>query len=642
MAIPSPDWDTIEAVSLTLATYGCFPVKLCRVTDHSHKDPKTGISHPCRTPGKKPEEGGWQKGTREKNLPLLDAWKSMGFNVGTAITDPAVGMDEDIPGGLTTWFEELGEPVPYTLGDEVPLTGKRHIVILRNPEVQGELAGDFRLNDGTVVGEVARDGARQFVTPGNVWRSNDGSQYDVRKWNGVETVATLSEAATRRLLLHTNGVTYAARPEMEGEWQWSESMGSRHNLIVKEARRMAGTVRDPELLFAVVWDFSVRHGLVGRHPGTDRMVDEGEVRDACDSALSNFPEDLPGVTLLVPTAAEYEQQQSATAQVATLETLYTLPYGTPPPPLVRDMFIAAEGMTVLFANGGSGKGLLALWMAHEYLLSHADAQVAVLDYEAHQWEWGNRARAMGWTDDELKRVFYVNPYDPAWKNGHTLDGLAPLLAPLTKRLDIGLYVVDSFATGVKSGSEMGGADAAVGFFKAGAQLGAPGLVLAHTAATTERFPTKPFGSSHIHNQARETWAAAKTDVIEMGPKKGQFGVTSTLMQVELANRKRSVGAQPLGRQGFDIEFTSMGAIEVRWNGGMVGSTSQMVVDVLATATARGMTVKAMAAAIEEDTGEAVKANTLERTVRTMYERAELEVVGTARPRSYALPRVAAE
>jgi nanoRNase/pAp phosphatase (c-di-AMP/oligoRNAs hydrolase) len=86
----------------------------------------------------------------------------------------------------------------------------------------------------------------------------------------------------------------------------------------------------------------------------------------------------------------------------------------------------------------------------------------------------------------------------------------------------------------------------------------------------------------------------------------------------------------------------MGAIEVRWNGGMVGSTSQMVVDVLATATARGMTVKAMAAAIEEDTGEAVKANTLERTVRTMYERAELEVVGTARPRSYALPRVAAE
>jgi hypothetical protein len=634
--VPEPDWETIEAVAITLATHGCFPVKICRVTDHTH--PKD--DSPCRTPGKRPWEEAWQKGTREKNLAQLDAWKTMGFGVGNVMTGDTIGMDEDVVEGLTKWFEEQGEGVPPTLGDEVPLTGKRHIVVKRHPNVSGKLVSKFSLKDGTVIGEIARDGARQFVSPGCVWRKGD--DYDVRRWNGVSVVVTLSETATRALLEPEFGGQQAGRPERsDGEWQWDEGMGSRHDLIVKEARRMAGTVRDEALLYQVMLDWASRHGLIGQRPDTGRVVHDAEVRDAVTSAIRKYDEDPAPITLLFPTAEAHKRQQQEQAQQATLETLYSLPYGTPPPPLVRDMFIAAEGWTVLYANGGSGKGILALWMVHEFMLANHEARVAVLDYEAHQWEWGNRARAMGWTDDELKRVLYVNPYDPVWPKGHTLDGLAPQMAPLTKRLDIGLYVVDSFATSVKPGAEMGGADAAVGFFKAGAQLGAPGLVLAHTAATTERFPAKPFGSSHIHNQARETWAQAKTDVIEMGPKKGLFGVTSTVMQVELANKKRSVGAQPLGRQGFDIEFTSLGGIEVRWNGAQGASVSQMVVDALATAR-RGMTVKALRDAIIEDTGVEVSRNTLEHTVRSMADRGEVDVLGDSRPKTYGLPRVAAD
>lgn len=223
----------------------------------------------------------------------------MGFGVGNVMAGEVIGLDEDVPGGMTTWFEELGETVPVTIGDVVPLTGKRHIMVKRHPDVQGELAGDFRLNNSIVIGEVARDGARQFVSPGCVWRS--GTNYDIRQWNGIDVVATLSEAATRKLLAHPmNGATYASRPEMEGEWQWSEDMGSRHNLIIKEARKQSGTIRDRDLLFAVVWDFSSRHGLVGRHPGTQREVDEAEVREACDSALAKYSEDPAPITLLFP------------------------------------------------------------------------------------------------------------------------------------------------------------------------------------------------------------------------------------------------------------------------------------------------------------------------------------------------------
>ena len=76
-AIPSPDWDTIEATSIALAMHGCFPVKLCRLTDHKHGDT------PCRTPGKVPVDKAWQTGNRETNMPLLlDQWPQVGQGQG--------------------------------------------------------------------------------------------------------------------------------------------------------------------------------------------------------------------------------------------------------------------------------------------------------------------------------------------------------------------------------------------------------------------------------------------------------------------------------------------------------------------------------------------------------------------------------
>lgn len=633
--------EVIETLSAVIADAGGFPVKLCQPVAHTHK--VSGVDQPCRSAGKRPIQPQWEQGSPKHGMRYIYDWLDKGLNIGWCLDHRLVGLDEDQLGGLDRFFGALGEDIPVTLGDIVPLTRKRHLV-MKVPEGfdMSRLKGTFYDSEGKAIGELIHSRTKQLVAPGNPWTNSDLTMFDFRVWNGVSDIVEMSAAAAEALVPPNERPRAYETNNSSSEWQWNEEDDeARHILLRNKNRELAGTIRDVKTLADVTWAWGEAHGLTGMAKG--REVTYDEVFDLSERVLRKYEPDPPPITLNVPSLKEWQekqqqeqQQEQQQQQTASLDTLFTLPYGTPPPPLVQDMFIAAEGWTVLYANGGSGKGLLALWMAHEYLLANPEAQVCVIDYEAHQWEWGNRARAMQWTDDELKRVLYVNPYDDVWKKGHTLDGLAPSLAPLTKRLDIGLYVVDSFATGVKAGSDMGGADSAVGFFKAGAQLGAPGLVLAHTAATTERFPSKPFGSSHIHNQARETWAQAKTDVIEMGPKKGQFGVTSTVMQVELANKKRSVGAQPLGRQGFDIEFTSLGAIEVRWNGAQGASVSQMVLDVLATA-ARGMTVKALRDAIAEDTGVEVSRNTLEHTVRSMSDRGDVDVIGDSRPKVYGLP-----
>lgn len=295
--IPAANPADIYGSAYALGTYGAFPVKVCRVADHKH--PKD--AEPCRTPGKRPWESAWQKTTAEEGFARLDDWVNSGWGVGIVPVGDLLGMDEDVVGGLEAFFESVGESVPRTIGDVVPLTGKRHIWVKAHPSIEVDrlASGDFRV-DGAVLGEVARSGARHFVLPGNVWRSGD--QYDVREWNKVETVATLSERATLALLAPTTMASPRSlgRPEPSSEWQWDISMGSRHNLIVKEARRLSGAIRSEDILANQMLDWSHRHGLIGRHPETGRYSHEQEVRDAVTSALQKFDEDPEPITLNVP------------------------------------------------------------------------------------------------------------------------------------------------------------------------------------------------------------------------------------------------------------------------------------------------------------------------------------------------------
>jgi hypothetical protein len=355
------------------------------------------------------------------------------------------------------------------------------------------------------------------------------------------------------------------------------------------------------------------------------------VRRAIGDVETRFGPDPAPIVLDVPTKEALTEQQRAQAQASSWETLDTLPFGATPLPLVLDMFLAPEGWTVLYANGGTGKGFLALWMARHFLAVNPDAKVMVLDYEGHRWEWGNRARSMGWQQDERERVIYVDPYDPVWHKGHTLAGLAPLLRPHGEREGVGLYVVDSYSTAAGAGAEMGGAEGAIEFFKAGAVLGAPGLVLAHTSSE-DKFPKRPFGSVFVHNLARETWAASQTNVESNVPVKGQFAVTSTVMTVELRNQQRSVGAKTSAGQVFDVEFRSTGFVNVTYHQSFERPVRDLILDVLSGGVV--MTRKQMSAAIKEDTGRDINEETLRKAIERGID--GLVEVSTKRPLTYSL------
>src|SRR5205814_7943932 len=96
-------------------------------------------------------------------------------------------------------------------------------------------------------------------------------------------------------------------------------------------------------------------------------------------------------------------------------SLKDLPHG-PPPALLADPFLDPEGHTVIYAPGGTGKGLLAVHLIHRILDDPRIDNVGVLDYENHEREWGWRSRAMGYSDSELERVKYLAPYGSKWGN----------------------------------------------------------------------------------------------------------------------------------------------------------------------------------------------------------------------------------
>jgi hypothetical protein len=451
---------------------------------------------------------------------------------------------------------------------------------------------------------------------------------------------------------HASGVYYdAVRPlaqvaPLPLAWRGQQTLGT--NGLGGNATITVGGAPEPETIEAgqgrhdYIRDrgrYYFGLGLRGGKPG-------GVLYAACDAYNQRFPEPLSPERMeraideaglltkfetdrgIPPTVEQVEEQVAA--QTASLQTLHSLPYGTPPLPLVLDTFLAPEGWTVFYANGGTGKGLLALWMMR-FVLLDPEARIAVLDYEGHRWEWGNRARAIGWTDDELKRVIYIDPYDPVWTKGHTLSGIAPEMRRVGDDQNVVLYVVDSYTTAAGSDTDMGGVKGAVDFFKAGTALGKPGLVLAHTSASDERFPAKPFGSSFVHNLARETWAGAQVGAETGLLVKGQFGVTASSIQVELRNKKRSVGARTTASQLFDIEFRSTGAIRIDYTQNYLRPLRDLIADVL-TGSSGPMTAKAISAAIKEDYEREVDETTITRTLARGID--GVGEVGAKRPKTY--------
>jgi hypothetical protein len=270
----------------------------------------------------------------------------------------------------------------------------------------------------------------------------------------------------------------------------------------------------------------------------------------------------------------------------------------PPCPLVG-VFMATEEDIILFGRGGSTKGTIAAWWGLCHLRADPEAVVYVLDYEHHETEWGGRMRRLGATEAEMARIHYASPYSKEWT--HPVGDLAdvwPYVKEDCEELAVTLLIVDSITAASEAGEAMGGKQATDDYFRASRQIGRRTLHLAHVTGTAEKWPERPFGSVHVHNYARETWAVAITREGDDGP--DTHGLSST--EVELRCKKANGRPKPKPQVLTFSYEPDYGAISVLGSE-RDRSHSELVHEALSKTPDAWMTAKQIAAAVKEDTAE---------------------------------------
>jgi len=224
----------------------------------------------------------------------------------------------------------------------------------------------------------------------------------------------------------------------------------------------------------------------------------------------------------------------------------SIPYSKPKPPLVGEM-LAAEGVTVIYGRGGTGKGMTSVYFAGE--LAKQGYSVALLDYENHPDEWRRRLDGMGLLEYD-DRIWYASPYNGGWTSGTgkrgTLAQDAGLIRDACDQMSIDFVIVDSIVPASGSGADMGGFGDAQQFFDGIAHINRPALVIAHVPGNAQRFPDRPFGSTFIHNLARETWAIEPTEDPDPNFEwtKDNYALQPGLLNLQFRCKKRNVGTKP--------------------------------------------------------------------------------------------------
>ena len=361
-------------------------------------------------------------------------------------------------------------------------------------------------------------------------------------------------------------------------------------------------------------------------PGRVAWPDAGEHDDAADYlAAGGDPWDLidAAETVNVPTPAKAADMTIGSRTAADLR------HGMAPPQLA-DPFLTAEGPPVIYARGGTGKGLLACWLALR--LVRSGHVVMVIDFEGHEMEWGSRLRGLGLTDDELGRIHYRAPFGSDWTAPTgSLSAVADAIRDDAARLAVTYLVVDSYSVATSNGDTMGGEAAAREYFSGLARIGLPSLTIAHVRGDSGKFPERPFGSVFVHNLARETWAVEQIgndepetidlDEIRFGPH---------VVALELRNKKANARSKSPA-QFVTFSFFGDGTIEAATGGPADRSVADIAADVLAEGPA---TLSKIAAAIKEDTGRTVSGDALSVTLKRYPRRFEQSASG--RPRTWTV------
>ena len=202
--------------------------------------------------------------------------------------------------------------------------------------------------------------------------------------------------------------------------------------------------------------------------------------------------------------------------------------------------LAADGTTLLYGDGGTGKSLLALAAAVSLhtgrdligLPPAVTRRVAYLD-----WEWSapvhkRRLRRLLPDDEELPDLHYIRCALP-------LRDEVDRLRRAIREHGIEYVVIDSVA--LAAGGDPERAETAIEFFGALRQLEVDDLAVAHVTKTSDG--DKPFGSAFWHNTARATWFVRKVQ-----------DVGASTFRVALVNKKANDAplALPLG---FEVSMS---------------------------------------------------------------------------------------
>lgn len=159
------------------------------------------------------------------------------------------------------------------------------------------------------------------------------------------------------------------------------------------------------------------------------------------------------------------------------------------PPLLG--ILSPQGTTILYGDGGDGKG----WVAAR-LASQLQRRVAILDFEMQPKEWAYRLDRFGVS---LRDILYFSP-------GTTMDRWATdETARMLKAEGVEFLIIDSamYASDVEDPYSPNGA---LAYGRARRRLNnLPALLLAHTTGGAD----KVFGSVFWRNEARIVWRLNK-------------------------------------------------------------------------------------------------------------------------------------
>lgn len=304
------------------------------------------------------------------------------------------------------------------------------------------------------------------------------------------------------------------------------------------------------------------------------------------------------------------------------KTMAEIPWMDPKPQLVEP-FLAGEGATIIYGKGGTGKGLMAVWLAGQ--LVERGFHPGIIDFEGRRGEWTRRARNMGLTEAQLAQIVYIDPTDVDWHAAR--DNISAAAASIGEEFalfGVDYLIVDSYsaAAPIKEDS-MGGQSGATAFYEALQTIGITNcLVLAHVAGNSERFPKKPLGTVGVVNFAREAWAIEKREEhqewLDKETYQATHGYLPTYNFVELRCMKKNEGEMP-DPVFFDFAFMPNGDIDANPVEPPAIRHDDRIAAILRLFK-KPMEVKHISAAYLEEYGEKINPETVRTTMRRHQDR----------------------